>query len=163
MNSIDVAQIIGLQLMLFSVTCVVGVILSIKFVSTEKYKNSPVIIFLAKNKWKVIACSVILFLSGIVVLSTRSKVDRDISHIIWTPLDSAALVRNCLRDAGPTTNRYPAEMDKYCKCTAFRIMESKTKPEYIKSLSLPLGDQAMLMAPLIKGCYDTLNYDISKY
>ncbi|MCF6403680.1 hypothetical protein L3C95_12385 [Chitinophaga filiformis] len=112
--------------------------------------------------WKV--CSVILILNGSYDLIMRNpdryRIGNAESKAEWALEDRAILIKNCMRDAGPTATNYPQIASEYCACSIDRIMTTMTKDQYVKSLSKPQEDQMKELLPIFQSCLDKLKQRI---
>ncbi len=109
-------------------------------------------------------CSVILILNGSYDLIKRDpdrySVGNGNRNSEWTSEDRAILIKNCMRDAGPTATNYPQITTEYCDCSMDKIMKAMTKDQYEKSLSKPQADQIKEVLPLFQDCVDELKQRI---
>lgn len=108
--------------------------------------------------------SIILILKGsydlIVPNPDRYRIGGGKSNSEWTSEDRAILIKNCLRDAGPTATNYPHIAKEYCDCSANRIMSAMTKDQYVKTLSKALDEQIKEVLPIFQDCLDELKQRI---
>ena len=109
-------------------------------------------------------CSVILILNGSYELIKRDpdryRVGSENRNSEWTSEDRAILIKNCIRDAGPTATNYPQITKEYCDCSMDKIMKAMTKDQYEKSLSKPQEEQIKEVLPLFQDCVDELKHRI---
>lgn len=109
-------------------------------------------------------CSVILILNGAYDLIKRDPDRYSIGNgnrsSEWTSEDRTILIKNCMRDAGPTATNYPQITKEYCDCSMDKIMKAMTKDQYEKSLSKPQADQIKEILPLFQDCVDELKHRI---
>lgn len=109
-------------------------------------------------------CSVIIILNGSYDLITRDpdryRVGNGNRNSEWTSEDRAILIKNCMRDAGPTATNYPQITKEYCECSMDKIMKAMTKDQYEKSLSKPQEEQIKEVLPLFQDCVDELEQRI---
>lgn len=78
----------------------------------------------------------------------------------WTTEDRDILIKNCMRDAGPTATNYPQITKEYCDCSMDKIMKAMTKDQYEKSLSKPQAEQIKEVLPIFQDCVDELKQRI---
>ena len=123
----------------------------------ERYEKS-----LEKFGTLMKVCSVILILKGSYDLINpdpdRYRVGNRNSE--WTAEDRAILIKNCMRDAGPTAANYPQITKQYCDCSMDKIMKAMTKDQYEKSLLKPQEEQIKEVLPLFQDCVDELKQRI---
>ena len=109
-------------------------------------------------------CSVILILNGSYDLITCDsggyRVGDGNRNSEWTSEDRAILIKNCMRDAGPTATNYPQITKEYCECSIDKIMKAMTKDQYKKSLTKPQEEQIKEVLPLFQDCVDELEQRI---
>jgi hypothetical protein len=109
-------------------------------------------------------CSVILILSGSYDLIKRDpdryRVENGNRNSEWTSEDRTVILKNCMRDAGPTATNYPQITKEYCDCSMDRIIKTMTRDEYEKSLSKPQAEQTKEILPIIQDCVDELKQRI---
>ena len=107
-------------------------------------------------------CSVILILKGSYDLINpdpdRYRVGNRNSE--WTAEDRAILIKNCMREAGPTAANYPQITKEYCDCSMDKIMKAMTKDQYEKNLTKPQEEQIKEVLPLFQDCVDELKQRI---
>ncbi len=107
-------------------------------------------------------CSVILILNGSYDLIKRDPERYSVGNknSEWTSEDRAILIKNCMRDAGPTATNYPQITKEYCDCSMDKIMKAMTKEQYEQSLSKPQEEQIKEVLPLFQDCVDKLKQHI---
>jgi len=112
--------------------------------------------------WKVF--SIILILNGSYDLIMRNpdryRIGNEKKNTEWAWEDREILIKNCLRDAGPTAKKYPQILGEYCACSVNKIMKAMTKDHYIESLSKPQEDQIKESLPIFQDCLDELKQRI---
>jgi hypothetical protein len=81
----------------------------------------------------------------------------------WTANDRELLIKNCLRDAGSTTTKYPEITRKYCECSMDNIIKAISKDQYVKSLSKPQAEQIEELLPLFQDCVNKLKSGIDSF
>jgi hypothetical protein len=108
------------------------------------------------------ACSIALILSGSYDLITRSPDRYSIGNrnSEWTSEDRAILVKNCIRDSGPTAINYPQITNEYCECSMDKIINRMTKEQYERTLSKPQEEQIKEVLPIFQDCVDELKLRI---
>ncbi len=123
----------------------------------ERYEKS-----LEKFGTLMKVCSIILILKGSYDLinpdPNRYRVGNRNSE--WTSEDRIILIKNCMRDAGPTATNYPQITKDYCDCSMDKIMKAMIKDQYEKSLSKPQAEQIKEILPLFQNCVDELKQRI---
>lgn len=105
-------------------------------------------------------CSVILILKGSYDLirhdPERYRIGNTNSNSEWTSEHRKILIKNCIRDAGPTAINYPQITKDYCNCSMDKIMKAMTLGQYEKNLSKPQAEQMKEILPIIQDCVDEL-------
>lgn len=109
-------------------------------------------------------CSIILIINGSYDLikrdSDRYKVGNEKKNTEWTSEDREILLKNCMRDAGPTATNYPEITKEYCNCSTEKIMKAMTKEQYAKSLLKPQDEQIKEVLPIFQDCLTELKQRI---
>lgn len=109
-------------------------------------------------------CSVILILKGAYDLINsdpdRYRIGKSNKTPEWTKEDRVILIKNCIRDSGPTAKNYPQIIKEYCECSTDKIMKGMTKNRYEKSLSKPQEEQIKEILPLFRDCFVELKQRI---
>ena len=125
----------------------------------ERYENS-----LEKFGTLMKVCSVILIINGSYDLikhdPDRYRVGNGNKKTEWTSEDREILIKNCMRDAGPTATNYPQITKEYCDCSMDKIMKEMTKDQYIKILSKPQDEQIKEVLPIFQDCVTELKQRI---
>lgn len=101
-------------------------------------------------------CSIILILNGSYDLIKRDpnryKIEGVDKKSEWTSEDREILIRNCIRDAGPTGPMYPQITEEYCACSMDKIMKAMSKEQYEKTLLKPVAEQIKEVLPIFQDC-----------
>lgn len=108
--------------------------------------------------------SITLILKGAYDLAVpnpdRYRIGNRQKNTEWISEDRAILIKNCIRDLGPTATNYPQLAKEYCNCSTDRIMAAMTKEQHEKTISKPLEEQVKEVMPVFQGCMDKLRYQI---
>ena len=80
----------------------------------------------------------------------------------WENGDKDSLVKVCIKDAKPTTEKNRQRVKKYCDCSLAKIISNMTYKEYTEILNMENDKQMVKLKPIIQDCMIQLKQETDK-
>ncbi|WP_373552406.1 hypothetical protein [Haliscomenobacter sp.] len=90
-----------------------------------------------------------------ILKSEKAKVE-------WNDEDKLGMIKNCIKDSGPTAQKYPKLTAQYCACYIENMTKKVKKDALMLTLKKSIEDQIEFQYPYIKDCLDELNREIER-
>lgn len=124
--------------------------------------------FMPANGFVVQNASVFKAVAAFMVVSGSYSIVHEIlnpekAKVEWTTDDKLGMIKYCIKDSGPTAQKYPDLTSQYCACSIENIAKNIRKEDYLLLLKKNnIEDLMKIQYPHVKDCLDELNREIER-